>query len=381
MKVFIRYSWFVVLIAWTCTTSGQNYYESYIPQLNTDTFSEGALSISLHNNNFIKNNEYFSPYTEGITYIGSVLQPEISWAISNKFSLSGGWYFRQFYGQDELNLSIPVIRVRYNFSPGAQLIFGQLDGQLKHGFIEPIYNTDNYFVKKPEYGIQILLNRRKLHADLYMDWEKFLLPGEATQEIITGGFLASYALNDLAENRGLSTHFQSIIHHFGGQVDNSDKPLQSRANVAVGLKYIFVPGSEVIKALTVSSFYIQSMELSQTNTIPFESGFALQNLVTIENKWIKLGTGWFHGEYFFAPLGDYLFQSISQNNDWYVGEKRDLITSKLLVGHEITKGVNFGLRFESYYDLQRQSNDYCYGLNITVNARVFEKKLKKGNEL
>jgi len=377
MNKKIRYYLFLVLLAVGYCVKSQNFYGNYIPLFTGDTSDSEKISIHLYNNNFVKNNEYFGPYTEGITYIGSVLQPEITWALTTKFSLSGGWYFRQYYGQDGFDQSLPVIRASYRFRPDAQAIFGQLDGQLQHGFIEPIYNTDNYFIKNPEYGVQFLVNRKKLHADIYMDWEKFLLPGEAHQEVITGGLLASYTMNDFAANKGLSAHFQSIIHHFGGQVDNSDSPLQSRANIAAGLKYVFVPGPKASERLILSSYYIQSLELSQTNTIPFESGFALQNTIAFENDWLKISTGWFHGEYFFAPMGDYLFQSISQFNNWYVCEKRDLVTSKLLVGHDIINGVNMGFRFESYYDLQRKSNDFSYGLNISVNAEVFEKSLKK----
>jgi hypothetical protein len=116
--------------------------------------------------------------------------------------------------------------------------------------------------------------------------------------------------------------------------------------------------------------------LSQTNTIPFESGYATQNTVTFENKWFKLGTGWFHGDDYFAPKGDYLFQSVSQLDDYYSTESRDLITSKFMFGNQITKGVYFSFRVESYYDLQRKTNDYSCGLNISVNAKVFENKRK-----
>ena len=354
----------------------QDFYENYQPVFKTDSIKPGTLNIHFYNNNFIKNNEYFGPYTEGITYIGSILQPEITWAICDKFNLSAGWYFRYYYGQDGFEQSLPVIKARYLFGKGTQVVFGQLDGQLQHGFVEPIYSTDNYFTKNPEYGIQFILDRKKLHTDVYLDWEKFLLPGEAHQEVITGGLLASYILNGKPDKSGLSAHFQSIIHHLGGQVDNSENPLQSRANLAVGLNYAFLPMYDLLNQITFSSFYIQSLELSQTNTIPFESGYALQNTITFENDWAKFCTGWFHGEYFFSPMGDYLFQSVSELNNWYVGEKKDLITSKLFLGHQILNGVSFGFRLESYYDLKRKSNDFSYGLNISVNASVFEKKLK-----
>jgi hypothetical protein len=375
MRYFIRFIFGTILALTSYCVQSQCFYENYLPA-HYENADSGTISVHFYNNNFIKNNEYFGPYTEGITYIGSILQPEVTWSMSNKFSLSAGWYLRYFYGQDGLEQSLPVIRARYTFLPGAQVIIGQLDGQLQHGFIEPIYNTDNYFIKNPEYGVQFLVDRKRIHSDLFLDWEKFLLPGEAHQEVITGGLLASYMMNDFRDKRGLSVHVQSIIHHFGGQVDNSDNPLQSRANLAAGLNYAFLPDLKIIKRVTVSSFYIQALELSQTNTIPFKSGFGLHNTVTIENKWAKLSTGWFHGEYFFAPLGDYLFQSVSQFNNWYIGEERDLITSKLLLEHQVMKGVNFGFRLESYYDIQRKSNDFSYGLNISVNAKVFESKQK-----
>lgn len=376
MKLLIRYTFIVLFLVSGYCVHSQNIYTNYLTLYNSDTLNSDKLRIHFYNNNFIKNNEYFGPYTEGITYIGSIVQPEITWALSNKFNLSAGWYFRQYYGYDGFEKSLPVIRARYTINRGTQVIIGQLDGQLQHGFIEPIYNTDNYFSKNPEYGVQFKIHRGRFHSDMYMDWEKFLLPGDAHQEVITGGFLASYALNKNTENKGLSAHFQSIIHHFGGQVDNSDAPLQSRANMAAGLKYCFVPDHKWLTNITLSSYYIQALELSQINTLPFESGYALHNTITLENKWVKLSSGWFHGEYFFAPLGDNLFQSVSQFNDWYVSDKRDLITSKLLIGHQIMQGVNFGFRFESYFDTQRKSHDFSYGLNLSVNATIFENSLK-----
>jgi hypothetical protein len=374
MKYSTSYIFATLLTAASLYAQGQNFYESYIPQHTSDTVA-GTVSVTVYNNNFVRNNEYFGPYTEGITYIGSVLQPEASWVLSSRFSLSAGWYFRHYYGQNGFEQSLPVIRARYNFRPGAQLIIGQLDGQLQHGYIEPIYNTDNYFIKNPEYGVQLLLNKKKIHADIFMDWERFLLPGEAQQEEIVGGMLATYSMNDDADKRGLSFQFQSIIHHFGGQVDNSDSPLQSRANAAAGLTYIMVPGIKMLKKVSLSSYYIQALELSQTNTIPYKSGFGLQQTVTFENKWAKLSSGWFHGEYFFAPMGDYLFQSVSQFNEWYTGEKRDLITAKLLLEQQVLKGVHFGIRLETYSDIQRKSTDFSYGVNISVNETVFEKIL------
>ena len=376
MKSFPRYFLAAMLVLTAYYSQGQNFYENYKPHLIYDSAHVGEVSIHFYNNNFIKNNEYFGPYTEGITYIGSIIQPEVTWTCSENFSLTAGWYLRQYFGHNGFEKSMPVIRARYTFMPGAQLIFGQLDGQRQHGYIEPIYNEDNYFIKNPEYGIQILLNKARYSTDFFMDWETFLLPGEAHKEVITGGLLASFALNDLAENRGLSAHFQSIIHHFGGQVDILDTPMQTRANIAAGLTYVFLPDLNYLKRITLSSYFLQALELSPTNTIAYKSGQAFHNTIGFENNWIKINSGWFHGEKFFAPMGDYLFQSISQFDTGYTSDTRDLITSKLLLNHQVTKGVDLGLRFESYFDIPRHWLDFSYGVNISVNAEVFKHTTK-----
>ena len=376
MKLCARYYLATVLMVATLCVQGQNFYESYKPHLVYDTADAGKISIHFYNNNFVKNNEYFGPFTEGITYIGTIIQPEITWTASNNFSISAGWYLRQYYGHKGFEQSLPVFRARYTFLPGANLIIGQLDGQRQHGYIEPIYSEDNYFIKNPEYGVQILLEKRKFSTDFFMDWETFLLPGEAHKEVITGGLLAAYSLNDLTEKRGLSIHFQSIIHHFGGQVDVLDTPMETRSNLTAGLEYAFVPDLTYLKRITLASYYISALELSPTNTIAYDKGFGLHNTIGFENNWLKINTGWFHCEKFFAPMGDNLFQSITQFDTGYTKDIRDLITSKLLLSHQIVKGVDLGVRFESYYDLDRHWNDFSYGLNISVNAKVFEHTTK-----
>ena len=178
----------------------------------------------------------------------------------------------------------------------------------------------------------------------------------------------------LAERRGISAHFQSVIRHFGGQVDVLDEPMQTRSNLAAGIEYHFLPELNMLNRVTLSSYYMLALELSPTNTIQYDKGFALHNTLGFENKWVKLNAGWFHGKTFFAPMGDYLFQSISELDSSYTCDIRNLITSKFLFSQQIIRGINMGARFEAYYDLPRHALDYSYGLNISVNASFLRKK-------
>jgi len=81
-----------------------------------------------------------------------------------------------------------------------------------------------------------------------------------------------------------------------------------------------------------------------------------------------LMAGWWHGNRYFSPMGDYLFQSISEVYPSYTQDDRNLLNMKFLLNHEIAPGVKAGLRFESYHDLDNHRMDFCYGLNILAQA-------------
>ncbi len=355
-----------------CSLAGfaQEYYSSYFASEEHDSISKKTIGVHLYNNNFVKNNEYFGPFNEGITYIGSILQPEIDWNISTNFTLSAGWYFRHFYGRSKIETSLPVIRATYHNPKGFKLTIGQLkSGNLQHNFVEPLYSTDNYFTKNPEYGVQLLYSRPRLKSEIYMDWENFILPGENQQEVITGGAQLSYLI---MQTHGHTVNFegQSIIHHFGGQVDNSTSLLQTRANAAAGINYTITLNSKHMQSIRFASWYLQAMELSHTNTLPYHRGFATMNGIDFSNKYFKLGSAWFHGEYFFAPLGDPLFQSVSGLNDWYADDTRDIISSKLAFEYSIFQGIKFGFHIQSYFDIERKNHDFSYGINLLVDRSI-----------
>lgn len=372
MKITSRQILLTICILCCYTGFAQEYYSSYFASEDYDSISKKTIGAHLYNNNFVKNNEYFGPFNEGITYIGSILQPEIAWNVAPNFTLSAGWYFRHFYGRSKIETSLPIIRATYHNPKGLKLTIGQLkSGNLKHEFVEPLYNTDNYFTKNPEYGVQLLYSKPRLKSEIYMDWENFILPGENQQEVITGGALLSYQIMQTNVHK-VKFEGQSIIHHFGGQVDNSESLLQTRGNIAAGINYTINLNSRYLQSIRFASWYFQALELSHTNTLPYRSGYATMNGFDFSNKYFKLGSAWFHGEYFFAPLGDQMFQSVSGLNDWYTDDKRDLISSKLAFEYPIFKGIKFGFRIESYFDIERKNHDFSYGINLLIDRSIIK---------
>lgn len=365
----------LVLISGYVTVSAQELHISYLDADSNSFYPAGSLTTDVYNNNFLKNNEYFDPLTEGITYLGSELQPEITYAFARQARLTAGWYFRYYYGTEKFNRSLPVFRFEYEPKPNVKLVFGQLHGQLNHQLIQPVYGFDNYFKRNPENGVQLITKGSRLEADIWMSWDHFILPGDNEQEEITAGFRSLYKLIGDHTFNGLYLDFQGLIHHYGGQVDQSDAPLQTRFNLAAGLKInrscIFVDGLE----WRVSSYLVQANDASGKATLPYKKGFASYSTVNATWKFASMGISYFHGEYYFAPLGEQLYQSVSELNDWYTEDRRNLLKANLELSKSLFKGVCIGFMTESFYDLNSGNLNFSYGLNIKSHfaAKIFDR--------
>lgn len=353
----------------------QDFYQSYKPD--SGSFINKNIALHLENNNFIKNNEYFGDYTEGLTYIGSVFQPSLRWEITDNLTLSTGWYFRYFYEKTDFNKSIPFIRLTYSINPHMQLTLGQLNTQLNHNHIEPLYDIDRYFSQNPEYGLQFMVKNNKLSSECYLDWEKFILHGDAAQEIINAGMVSSYLLTTYGSNNGLFAEFQATIKHKGGQGITIDAPMQTRSNISPGFRYTHAMQNNIIQKITLAAYYIQAFEMSPNNRLSAKRGFAIYPYLSLQNKYINFISSYLYGDNYFSPLGSYLFQSFSEihQDDRLISKKRQIWASKLLFDYPITHGVLFGFKAETYYDLKAQHLDYSYGLNISLNLDVFKKHL------
>jgi hypothetical protein len=374
----MRHLYLLILFAGTFFfVQAQDVNKSYLSESGNDSLVAGNILLKIENNNFLKNNEYFNSFTEGITYFGSQIQPELSYAFTQKTRLSLGWFLRYYYGREKFNLSVPVFRFEYEITPWAKLTFGQLHGLLAHQLIEPIYSTDNYFERNPENGIEFSIGRKQVHSNIWISWDHFILPGDDSQEEISSGINASWQLAEFRKKNILCLDLQGIIHHYGGQVDNSDSPLQTRLNLAPGLEFKFSPFQSNKTRISLTSYAVQASDQSSTVTIPFKKGWASYSYLSVNHGPVSLSAAYFHGEYYFSPLGDKLFQSVSDLNNWYARDTRNLLNGKFLLEQSISTGIKMGIRFESYYDLDKGNLDYWYGINILTDAAWLLNSRKK----
>ncbi len=89
---------------------------------------EGELYLNFRNINFVKNNEYSNPITEGYTLIGYFIQPELVYRPAEKVTLRLGTHLLSYSGTNKFSLIKPVFSTSWHFSKNTCFTIGSLTG-------------------------------------------------------------------------------------------------------------------------------------------------------------------------------------------------------------------------------------------------------------
>ena len=108
---------------------------------------------------FFKNNEYFGDFVKGYTLTGYHLQPEFSYSPNRKLKVQALWDVLKYHGYDKFSKNKPYFRIVFQPTESFRIICGYLDGNVRHGLIEPIYDPERYLTAEMENGLQINLSR------------------------------------------------------------------------------------------------------------------------------------------------------------------------------------------------------------------------------
>ena len=91
---------------------------------------------------FFKNNEYFGDFVKGYTLTGYHLQPEFSYSPNRKLKVQALWDVLKYHGYDKFSKNKPYFRIVFQPTVSFRIICGYLDGNVRHGLIEPIYDPE-----------------------------------------------------------------------------------------------------------------------------------------------------------------------------------------------------------------------------------------------
>ncbi len=215
------------------------------------------LSLSIYNTDFIKNNEYFSPIVSGYTLIGYLLQARLAYQVAPNVKIEAGIHLQKYSGLDKFTEVKPIFTVNYQPFSWANIIIGTLYGSANHRMIDPLFDIERYYKNNIEDGAQLLINHPRIHADLWLNWEQFIMKHSTFQEKIVAGFSAEIPLIDTSKRTILSIPVQCLLAHKGGQDLNlPDHVIETLLNADYGLHVGVRFRSKVLNQLVFKGYIV-----------------------------------------------------------------------------------------------------------------------------
>lgn len=353
---------FIILSGAWSVTAGQDGPDG---KRNAETISFRIRSI-----NFLKNNEYSGPLTEGYTLAGYFFQPEICYSPSEKLSLSLGTHLLRYSGTGKFSVFRPLFSAAYNFTPGGTLILGTLMGSGSHRMFDPHFSKERIYANWSEEGLQLNYSGVHIYNDTWLSWENFIFRGDTVREVFTAGESLRYSSALIDDFFRFEIPLQIKLKHFGGQISDYPEPVETFFNLATGAKISFHPASGRYGVAGFEYSLFISDELTGRSTVGLSFGHAEWFRLNYEYRRLCLEAGFWMAGDFYAPDGNPLFGSVSDYGENTIINERRLAT--LSVGYTIKPEKFFELYIgaDLYYDTRLKRTDSSAALHLKFD-RLF----------
>lgn len=329
---------------------------------------EHQLRLEVQGFLFNKDNEYFNSIDPGLTYYGAQLAPRLVYYPAGNLRLEAGVFLWKNYGTTPLRQVRPLFTLKYRQGPHT-LLFGNLEGNLHHGYIEPMFDFERVITNRLEEGTQYQLQTPRTTLDAWVNWVRQQYRFSNFQEEVAGGLTVEHRL--LADSAGwlVALPFQFTGTHRGGQIDTIDTPLQTLFNVATGLRLRRGLTSRLVSAVHFDGYVTYFNDYSFTEVLPFRSGTGLYLNAGADTRFSNLQLAYWSGNGYVSPLGGRLYQSVSASpiEPNYTERQRQLLILRVLRDYQLPGKVVLTTRFEPLYDLNNGLFDFSFALYLNFN--------------
>jgi hypothetical protein len=251
---------------------------------------------------------------------------------------------------------------------------GELYGSLNHGLIEPMYEFDRFLFNYLERGLQFLYKTRRIQSDLWLNWEKFILWGDPFREEFTVGNVTTVALIETNKHR-LCLPLQTIVSHKGGQIDDSDLPIENLLNTAPGFSWFYFPGG-TINELSVFVFSPFFLDYSGEKLLQYQEGFGIYPGVGLKTNSIHFLLAYWNAYRFIGLRGEPLFYSTSVYDPGYSQSRREILTASLGTGKKYPNGITIAARVQAFYDVIHETLEHNAGVYMLFDRNFFLRTVK-----
>lgn len=343
---------------------------------NINPQDSSKLFFRFENLNFVKNNEYKGEQLEGRIWIGYLATPKLVYYPSKNFRIEAGARLQKYTGREDFTKSELVFSAVYKVSDKANFILGSLNQNNNHNLSEPIFEPERYFTDMGENGIQLKYQAKKLKFDTWINWEQFILENDPFQEKFTFGLSANWQLNSDASKNSLSIPTEIFYAHRGGEIDNSDEPVQTIGNFASGLEFIRKVENSRIKSWHIKTMAYYFSDNSSLKEFTFDKGHAFYPQISVDTKKSHLSVGYWNAYKFASSKGSELFRTKVEASEKDTETRNEMLTLNYYYEHKIAKGIHFGGKLDVYYDLNKSVENFATSVYLRINGDFFLKKIR-----
>lgn len=330
---------------------------------------------------FNKDNEYFNKIEDGRTYFGTHLLPRLVYFPTANLRVETGVFLWKDYGTPRLRQVRPLFTIKYQSGPHS-LAFGNIEGNLYHGYIEPLFDFERVITNRLEEGLQYQLQKPRLRLDAWVDWQRQQYRFSNFQEEVAGGLAADATV--LGDSSGwlLRVPFQFTGTHRGGQIDTIPTPLQTLFNLASGVRVRKQLPSHFFQAVHFDGYATYFHDYSFTYQLPYKQGTGLYLNAGVDTRLSNVQVAYWRGNGYISPLGGRLYRSISNSvsDPQYLEKDRQLLIARFLKDYRLPGGLILTTRFEPLYDLNNGLFDFSMALYFNFNQSFLLTTLRRGGE-
>jgi hypothetical protein len=341
------------------------------------SFSEGDLYLNFRNINFVKNNEYSNPITEGYTLIGYFIQPELVYCPAEKLTLRLGTHLLSYSGTNKLSLIKPLFSTSWNFSEHTIFTIGSLHGSDDHMMFDPHFNKERIYNAFSEDGLQLRTLTDHFFCDTWLSWENYIFKGDNEREIFTAGESFRYKTSDFAELIRFEFPLQIQFKHFGGQISDYQGHVETYVNIAAGARSIFDLDESRNGTIGLECLAFFGSCLTGNAASGIKNGYADWYNVFFSLRGLELKTGFWKSHDFYAPNGNFIFGSVSDHIDNLIISDRRLITGSINIKLPYKDFFEFYLGFDGYYDTDLRRFDNAMTLHLKLDNLIKIATIKK----
>ena len=298
-----------------------------------DSTQTKTLGIELEALAFFKDNEFDGNVQRGYSLPGVRLQPRLTYTPIDVIKLELGLHATIYSGANKYPCYVfhdiatwkgdqyqsgahllPFFRATARFK-SITLAVGDIYGGATHGFVEPMYNPELILTDDPEMGFQMIVDTKRWHSDLWMNWQSYIFKESSHQEAFTVGWTQN--INVWKRTKEDRTHsldipIQLVIQHRGGEQDNTKMGVQTIANGALGMGYEYkAPGNRIVTGVQAEVMALYCLQQSG-NLWPFKNGPALWVKASVDFiRDLRVTAGFFSAKDFCSLYGSQYFGTLS----------------------------------------------------------------------